>query len=554
MGSQLQEASIVDTSDSASSQHGRRARQPSLGLDRDPTLQSTSQDSSRSTHMDNSKNDQGCGDVAEQAQTPGARQALDGGRAVSSRSLRRDTAHSEGFPDLRDPPTLVNMEIQPSQDPLHRRRYILCMCRALMTFGAPTHRLEMYMHSTANVLDLSIQSFHLPGCMILAFDDNASSAPDVQIVRCSQSLNLAKLYKIHRIYKAVIHREMRVHDALLRLQEINSEEGKFPLWFRILNYGLASAFVGPISYGARPVDLPLIFVLGALVGLLELVISPKSELYGYIFEISSAIMVSFIGRALGSIPNGDQSIFCFSAVAQASIVLILPGFTFTTSALEIQTGNMVSGSVRMVYGIIYTLFLAFGFTIGITIYGAMDSNSTSATHCRDVWPFWWQVTFVLPFTLCFVIVNQGNWKDMPGMLFVTLSGWVVNHFSSQRFTSIPALGQALGALTVGILANLMSRLGHGFAVAILHPAIYIQVPGSLAASGSLISGITSADQLTQSAGAVNQTGVGSPRAAVLDAGYTAVEIAIGITVGLSVGAFVVYPFRKTRGKSGIFSF
>ena len=424
-----------------------------------------------------------------------------------------------------------------------------------MSFGAPTHRLETYMHSTANVLDLTLQSFHLPGCMILAFDDHTSSASDVQIVRCSQSLNLAKLSKIHSIYKAVIHRKMGVDDALLKLQEINSEEGKFPIWFRILNYGLASAFVGPISYGARPIDLPLIFVLGALVGVLQLVVSPRSELYGYIFEISSAVMVSFLGRALGSIPDGNHSIFCFSAVAQASIVLILPGFTFTMSALEIQTGNMVSGSVRMVYGIVYTLFLSFGFTIGITIFGAMDASSTSATHCQDVWPFWWQVVFVLPFTVSYVIVNRGNWRDMPGMLVVTLAGWLVIHFSSQRFSSIPALGQALGALTVGILANLMSRLGFGLAMAILHPAIYIQVPGSLAASGSLISGITSADQLTKSLGWINnQTDVGNPRTAVLDAGYTAVEIAIGITVGLSVSAFAVYPFRKSRGKSGILSF
>ena len=185
----------------------------------------------------------------------------------------------------------------------------------------------------------------------------------------------------------------------------------------------------------------------------------------------------------------------------------------------------------------------------------MDASSTSATHCQDVWPFWWQVVFVLPFTVSYVIVNRGNWRDMPGMLVVTLAGWLVIHFSSQRFSSIPALGQALGALTVGILANLMSRLGFGLAMAILHPAIYIQVPGSLAASGSLISGITSADQLTKSLGWINnQTDVGNPRTAVLDAGYTAVEIAIGITVGLSVSAFAVYPFRKSRGKSGILSF
>lgn len=146
---------------------------------------------------------------------------------------------------------------------------------------------------------------------------------------------------------------------------------------------------------------------------------------------------------------------------------------------------------------------------------------------------------------------------MPAMLFVTLAGWLANHFSSQRFAAIPSLGQALGALTVGTLANLMSRLGHGFAVALLHPAIFIQVPGSLAASGSLISGIASANRLNQVGETAHQSDSRSspyPGAAALDAGYAAVEIAIGITVGLSLSAFLVYPFRNGKGKSGIFSF
>lgn len=455
------------------------------------------------------------------------------------------------------PATLPTLRTQPSQGAIDGQAYILKVCRAFMIFGAPTHRLEAYMHSTANALGLSLQSFHIPGCMILSFTDPPSGSNEVHIVRCSQSLNLAKLYDVHALHKSVIHRDLCIAEANAQLGEIIDGSGRFSLWFRVLNYGLASAFIGPVSYGAHPIDLPIIFVLGAVVGFLELVLAPMSELYGYVFEISSAILVSLLGRAFGSIQVKGESLFCFSAIAQASIVMILPGFTLTTSALEIQTGNMVSGSVRIVYGIVYTLFLAFGFTIGITIYGAMDANSTSATFCPNPWPFWWQVAFVLPFTLCYIVVNQGKWKKMPAMLFVTLAGWLVNHFSNQRFASVPSLGQALGALTAGILANLMSRLGHGFAAAILHPAIFIQVPGSLAASGSLVSGVASANRLNGGGGSHLQTAPrtsGSVGTAALDAGYAAVEIAIGITVGLSVSALCVYPFRKTKGKSGIFSF
>lgn len=85
-----------------------------------------------------------------------------------------------------------------------------------------------------------------------------------------------------------------------------------------------------------------------------------------------AIIVSFVSRALSTIPG---NLFCYNAISAAGVVLILPGFTirecftkFTRlicsrvsctviSALELTSRNILCGSVRMVYAIIYTLFL-----------------------------------------------------------------------------------------------------------------------------------------------------------------------------------------------------
>jgi uncharacterized membrane protein YjjB (DUF3815 family) len=146
------------------------------------------------------------------------------------------------------------------------------------------------------------------------------------------------------------------------------------------------------------------------------------------------------------------------------------------------------------------------------------------------------------------------------MVVVTTAGWVVNHFSFQQFQSNTQIPQVLGALTVGLLSNLYSRLLQGLAIAIMHPAIYIQVPGSFAASGSLLSGLSIADLINHKSTdasselAKNHTSqstlIASP---MLDAGVSMIEIAVSITIGLSVSALVVYPFRRRTGKSGIFS-
>jgi hypothetical protein len=54
---------------------------------------------------------------------------------------------------------------------IKRQQYIVRMCRALMLFGAPTHRLEEYLAATAKVLEINSQFLYIPGCMIISFDD-----------------------------------------------------------------------------------------------------------------------------------------------------------------------------------------------------------------------------------------------------------------------------------------------------------------------------------------------------------------------------------------------
>ncbi|GLA67583.1 hypothetical protein AtubIFM54640_011251 [Aspergillus tubingensis] len=429
--------------------------------------------------------------------------------------------------------------------------YITKVCHALMIYGAPTHRLERYAYHTAQALGLQFQSFYMPGCMMISFSSPGFYHGSFQIIRCVQGLNFAKLYDVRAIYKSVIHKKTPVEEACVLLDEILNRPEQFPTWLRVLSYGLASAFIGPVSYNAQPIDLPIIFILGTLIGFSELVLVPRSELYGYVFEILAAIVASFLGRVFGSLHWGSNQGFCFPAIAQASIVMILPGFTITSSALELQSRNMVSGAVRIVYGIVYTLFLSFGFLIGISIYGAIDKTASSATTCSTTYGVWWPIIFVIPFTFCFILVQNGKWSTMPPMLGFSLAGWAVNRFSNEKFGNVQPLSQALGALTIGVLANLYARIEHGLAATLMFPAIYVQVPGSLAATGSLISGVDIADQMTK-----NGTDELTPHQALvaqLNAGYTMVSIGVAITVGLSVSVLVIYLLRK-RERSGIFSY
>ncbi|KAJ4417077.1 hypothetical protein N0V85_002013 [Neurospora sp. IMI 360204] len=514
---------------------------------------------------------------------------------------------------------------------ISRHRYLLKLCNALMMYGAPTHRLEAYMRMSARVLGIEGQFMYLPGTMIISFDDSNTHTTEMKIVRSNAGVDLGKLRDVHEVYKEVVRDLISVDEATTRLNDITNRKNKYPTWLRVLLFGVASASVAPFAFEGRYIDLPIAFILGCMVGILQLYIAPANELYANVFEITAALLTSFFARVFGSLHNGE--LFCFSSLAQSSIALILPGYMVLCASLELQSHSMISGSVRMVYALIYSLFLGYGITIGSVIYGYMDHNAVSAVHCR-IGPEWYSkrpdqnyyILFVLPFTLCLCAINQAKFKQLPVMVVISLASYCVNSFSSRYFSGNTTLSNTLGALCIGVLANLYSRMGrvvqnkfldiwekifepriarlkgnhrrlysteggsnnsfrkdpdpemglpaekpaaalhkharkigYGLAAAAMLPAIFVQVPSGLAVSGSLLSGVASADQITrnETLSADGQTVTAGTQTADLNSTafnvlFSVIQVAISISVGLSLSALIVYPFGKRR--SGLFSF
>lgn len=441
---------------------------------------------------------------------------------------------------------------------LARQRYIMQLCRALMRYGAPTHRLEEYMQMTARVLQVSGQFLYLPGCMIMSFDDPTTRTAEVKLVRMVQGVDLGRLADTHNVYKNVVHDLIGVEEATQELDEIMQRKPRVNKWILVLMYGLASATVGPFAFKARPIDMPIIFFLGCLVGFMQHVLAPRSVLYSNVFEVTAAVLTSFLARALGSIRVNGQELFCFSAMAQSSIALILPGFMVLCSSLELQSHQIIAGSIRMVYAIIYSLFLGYGITVGTTIYGLMDANATSSSQCSNLEiygsDYLRQFPFVAIYAVFLAIVNHGKWKQMPVMVFIAVSGYITNYFSTTKLGSQSEVANTVGAFTIGVLGNLYSRLWHGHAATAILPGIFVLVPSGLASSGSLIAGLRYADQVRQNLETSGNSTASSSLSdvSVASLGYGMIQVAIGITVGLFIAALVVYPYGKKR--TGLFSF
>lgn len=398
-----------------------------------------------------------------------------------------------------------------------------------------------------------------------------------------------------------VHDRRGVEEATARLLHITTSGQKFSVLFRIFLYGCAATCVGPFAFGARLIDLPVAFMLGTILGVLQLVVAPRSDLYANVFEVVAAVVTSFLARAFGSINGGNT--FCFSALAQASIALILPGYIVLCASLELQSKSIVAGSVRMVYAVIYSLFLGFGITIGTTMYGLLDDNATSATTCQSSMPSHWAFFFVPGFALCLTLINQAKWKQAPVMVITACAGYFVSYWSSKRLNpGHSQISSTLGALVVGIIANLYSRLGNRFenycldifdskisprfkafrkfvfgtesrhaspssmeqgaatekpeepivararkvgyslAATIMLPAVFILVPGGLSANGSLVASLATANDITRhglnSTLVVSSSTLVSKSAATNSLAFIVAGSVIQIAIGITVGLFL----------------
>ena len=166
--------------------------------------------------------------------------------------------------------------------------------------------------------------------------------------------------------------------------------------------GMCSAAICTVSFSGSFVDALVSFPLGAILVLIQ-IFSVRNVLFSYVFEcvalpcsgipmiianrVTMTTLFSFIAGALAATHK-----LCYSAILSSSIVLILPvhtichslvsrsqicsmqGFLVLNGSLELMSRQIISGSVRLLFAVVYALFLGFGFTIGAELYELITSR------------------------------------------------------------------------------------------------------------------------------------------------------------------------------------
>ncbi|KAJ7684037.1 hypothetical protein B0H17DRAFT_1160802 [Mycena rosella] len=470
---------------------------------------------------------------------------------------------------------------------MNRQLFLLKLARALMTFGAPSHRIESQLVAAARILEVEAEFIHLPGVIICSFGDQDLGCSETHFIKCGGRLSLGALHKVHIIYRSVVHDEISAKEATDKLEELLHAPPMYPIALRCGFAFILSALICPLAFGGAFVDMWIAGAGAFILCFLQLCAATKSAIYANVFEITIAIFVSFSARGLSSIRN---QLFCYTAISSAGIIGILPGYLILSSSLELASKNIVCGSVKMVYALIYTLFLGFGLQIGSDFYLLLDAgarrhladlastlssvaelsgtwtadNNTNnsslpvtgtwtfshilAPHTADViegcfrpqsapWfrqPFPTYCAFVIVpiFSLVSSLANLQpvRSRQLPVMVVISCCSYASNKVANHYIFNRSDVVSAIGAFTVGLLGNVYSRKMGGTAFTSMVTGVLFLVPSGLSQAG----GITA-----------NGNGI--------DIGGAMIAVTIGITVGLFMSQALVYMFGS-RKNAAVFSF
>lgn len=468
------------------------------------------------------------------------------------------------------------------QDIDKRRAFMLKLAKCLLAFGAPSHRIESQLATASQILDARASFVHIPNIIIVTFGDEDMASVETHFVKANGRIALTALQGVHVVYRKVLHDKMTVEEGTRRLASILSAPPIYSLLVRCLLAFVCGSTICVLAFGGSVIDMWISGVCAFVLQYLGLNTATKSATYANVYEISIAIIVSFVARALGTIPG---RLFCYNAIASAGVVLILPGFTILISALELTSRNILCGSVRMVYAIIYTLFLGFGLTIGSDLYlvlnkharhnldkteaerytmyhgtfhaengtspvpgGAIfgfaqtnDPRMVNGCYREPSWPWWrkelpwWTLFFLVPaYSLCSSLSNLQrlrSWQLLVMVMFACCA-FVANRLSNKYFPGKSDIISASGALVIGVLGNVYSRVMRGTAFTAMVTGVLFLVPSGIGQGGGLLSSDETSSTQQYSAG--------------LQLAIRIIEVAIGITVGLFVSQIFVYALGRRK--------
>lgn len=167
---------------------------------------------------------------------------------------------------------------------ISRHTFLMRLAKALIMFGAPSHRIESQLLSAARILEVDAEFIHIPGTVICSFGDADTKTSETHFVKSAGRLSLGSLHDVHQVYRQVVHDEISAKEATVRLDTIMTAP---PLYGPVTRFSLAfflSALICPLAFGGSFIDMWIAGTGSSLLCLMQIYVAGKSQIYANVFE------------------------------------------------------------------------------------------------------------------------------------------------------------------------------------------------------------------------------------------------------------------------------
>jgi uncharacterized membrane protein YjjP (DUF1212 family) len=378
------------------------------------------------------------------------------------------------------PPAAQNHDADAALSRESDEELIVALGRALHQVGQPAHRLESTLGRVADRVGLEIHAFSLPTGLMISFERPGDRATTRLLRLPPRPTNLECLRRLSIESEALTRGRVAPCEAIGRIKELANAPRSWGSAATVAGFLLcASAF--SVFFGGGLRELGVATVLGLAVGLVALAFG-RSRGVSRRFELTAAAAAGFIA-ALSDAYLGH---FVHWIPLASGLVILLPGLSLVDSIEELANGHLTSGASRMAgVGIVF-LALIFGVLMGVDLVGLFADDGLPG----DAIPLpWWMTLLALPVVaLGSTFRFQARLADMPWILLGSAVAFGVSRVGGRLGN--PLLGPFLGALVLGMAANVYARWRDPTPQLLIVPGLALLVPGSfgLRSLDSLLSG------------------------------------------------------------------
>ncbi|KAI8335751.1 hypothetical protein BC941DRAFT_429256 [Chlamydoabsidia padenii] len=422
---------------------------------------------------------------------------------------------------------------------IEMKKKIICVLgQSLINGGCPVYRADEVLKHCARLLDMDASFTFLPDSIMVTFFLHPKKKEKRRVhsmmVKASPSFDTGKLGRINHVMNQFLFRHHHQQDednvgfnyfdhCLQSLYAVMDDPPTCGFFGTLIGFSL-SAFSGCILlFNGSWVDAALSGVLGGVVGLLS-ILSSRYPIYGRVFELSSSVIVAIFARAL-------HRYCCFSSVGVSAILILLPGYTMTIAVMELSARQINTGTIRLVYAVVYAFVLAYGLQVGSSMYSAIDPTASDIGVCQDpknpppISP-WFFIPLFPIMSISIALSFGSNRHQWLTQTLCAAVGYCPAFFLAKVIPDSQIVG-SISAFAVGLYANFALKITGEAPLVPLCVGVTLLVPGSIGVRGAY--------------SLLHQDGVSHESFPI-----QMLTICLGIVAGLFAAAMIVYPSGKRR--------